>query len=187
MSVRDLLAALSAAAGASLFAMVAGLPKNKAATAEDAARLKAAGERCTTLAGDLAALIDKDAASYDLVMAAYRKPKATDQEKTARSAAIQEALRAAIEAPLEVMRACAAAAEQGVVVAALGNPSASSDGQVGFELLGAALRGARLNVETNLASVKDADYVARIRKDVDEFDRAIGHETAAARRAYGVV
>ena len=85
------------------------------------------------------------------------------------------------------MRACAAAAEQGVVVAALGNPSASSDGQVGFELLGAALRGARLNVETNLASVKDADYVARIRKDVDEFDRAIGHETAAARRAYGVV
>jgi formiminotetrahydrofolate cyclodeaminase len=202
MSVRDLLAAfrsgdptpgggsaaaLAGAAGASLLAMVAGLPKNKAATAEDAARLKAAGERCTALAADLASLIDTDALSYDLVMAAYKKPKGTDDEKAARSAAIQDALRAAIDAPLAVMRACAGAAEQGVVVAALGNPSASSDGQVGFELLGAALRGARLNVDTNLGSVKDADYAARIRTEVEEFARAIVHETAAARRAYGVV
>lgn len=175
-------AALAGATGASLFAMVAGLPKSKAATAEDAARLTAAGERCTALAAELAALIDKDAASYDLVMAAYKKPKATDDEKTARSAAIQQAFRAAIAAPLDVMRACAAAAEQGVVVAALGNPSASSDAQVGFELLGAALRGAKLNVETNLGSVKDTDYVARTKKEVEEFERALNHETAAARR-----
>jgi len=201
-SVRDLLAAfrsgdptpgggsaaaLAGAVGASLFAMVAGLPKNTAATAEDAARLKAAGERCTALADELSTLIDTDAASYDLVMAAYRKPKGTDDEKAARSAAIQASMREAIAAPLGVMRACAAAAEQGVVVARLGNPSAASDGQVGFELLGAALRGAKLNVETNLGSVKDADYVSRIRNEVEEFARAIGHETAAARQAYGVM
>jgi methenyltetrahydrofolate cyclohydrolase len=198
-SVRDLLAsfrsgdptpgggsaaALAGAIGASLFAMVAGLPKNKAATAEDAARLKAAGERCTALADELSTLIDTDAASYDLVMAAYRKPKGTDEEKAARSAAIQDAMREAIAAPLAVMRACAAAAEQGVVVAGLGNPSAASDGQVGFELLGAALRGAKLNVETNLGSVKDAGYVARIKKEVEEFERALNHETAAARRDF---
>ena len=180
-------AALAGAIGASLFAMVAGLPKSKAATAEDIARLKASGERCTALAGELATLIDKDAASYDLVMAAYKMPKATDGEKAARSAAIQDGMRAAIAAPLAVMRACAAAAEQGVVVAGLGNPSAASDGQVGFELLGAALRGARLNVDTNLGSVKDAAYAAQVRKDVEEFARAIEHETAAARKAYGVV
>ena len=197
-SVRDLLAsfrsgdptpgggsaaALAGAIGASLFAMVAGLPKNRAATAEDSARLKAAGERCTALADELSTLIDTDAASYDLVMAAYRKPKGTDEEKAARSAAIQDAMRQAIAAPLAVMRACAAAAEQGVVVAGLGNPSAASDGQVGFELLGAALRGAKLNVDTNLGSVKDADYVARTKKEVEEFERALNHETAAARRA----
>jgi methenyltetrahydrofolate cyclohydrolase len=180
-------AALAGAIGSSLFAMVAGLPKNKAGTAEDEARLKAAGERCTTLSNELSALIDTDAASYDLVMAAYRKPKGTDDEKAARSAAIQSAMREAIAAPLAVMRACAAAAEQGVVVARLGNPSAASDGQVGFELLGAALRGAKLNVETNLGSVKDAEYVAKIRNEVEEFSRAIGHETAAARQAYGVM
>ena len=174
-------AALAGAMGASLLAMVAGLPKSKAATGEDAERLKAAGARCTGLAQTLAGLIDRDSEAYGLVMAAYKRPKGTDEEKAARSAAIQQAFRAAIEAPLDVMRACAAAAEQGVVIAGLGNPSAASDGQVGFELLGAALRGAKMNVETNLDSVKDAGYVAAVRKEVEEFERAIAHETSAAR------
>ena len=126
---------------------------------------------------ELEALVDRDSDAYDLVMAAYKKPKATDEEKAARSAGIQAAMREAIAAPLDVMRACAAAAEQGVVIASLGNPSASSDVQVGFELLGAALRGAKLNVEINLGSVKDADYAAQIRSEVEELERAIGHET----------
>ncbi len=175
-------AALAGAMGASLLAMVAGLPKSKAVTEEDAARLKAAGARCTELAQMLAALVDRDSEAYGLVMAAYKRPKGTDEEKAARSAAIQEAFRAAIGTPLDVMRACAAAAEQGVVIAGLGNASAASDGQVGFELLGAALRGAKMNVEINLDSVKDAGYVAAVRKDVEEFERALAHETSAARR-----
>ena len=140
-------AALAGAAGASLLAMVAGLPKSRAATEEDLERLRAAGERCVAAAASLEALIDRDAEAYDLVMSAYKKPKATDADKAARSAAIQAAMREAIAAPLEVMRTAAAAAEQGVVIAALGNPSASSDAQVGFALLGAGLRGAKLNVE----------------------------------------
>ena len=147
--------------------MVAALPKSRAASEEDAGRLKAAGERCAALSVELEALVDRDSEAYDLVMAAYKRPKATDEEKAARSAAIQAAMREAIAAPVAVMRACAAAAEQGVVVAALGNPSASSDVRVGFELLGAGLRGARLNVEINLDTVKDADYVGGIRGEVE--------------------
>jgi formiminotetrahydrofolate cyclodeaminase len=176
-------AALAGAIGSSLLAMVAGLPKSRAATAEDAARLTAAGDRCAALALVLETLVDRDSAAYDLVMAAYKKPKATDEEKAVRSAGIQAAMREAIAAPLAVMRACAAAAEQGVVIAGLGNPSASSDVQVGFELLGAGLRGAKLNVEINVGSVKDAAYVSQVRGDVEEFERAIGHETAASRRS----
>jgi len=174
-------AALAGAIGASLLAMVAGLPKSRAATEEDVERLQAAGRRCAAIAGDLTTLVDRDSEAYDLVVGAYRQPKGTDEEKAARSAAIQQAMRAAIAAPLDVMRACAAAAEQGVVVAALGNPSASSDVRVGFELLGAGLRGAKLNVEINLGSVKDAAYVETVRRDVEEFERAIGHETSAIR------
>src|SRR6185369_7727593 len=96
--------ALAGAAGASLLAMVAALPKSRASTEEDAARLKAAGERCAAAAVALEALINRDAAAYDLVMAAYKKPKATDEDKATRSAAIQSAMREAIAAPLEVMR-----------------------------------------------------------------------------------
>ena len=175
--------ALAGALGASLLAMVAGLPKSKATTAEDTARLKAAGDRCTELSQELAGLVDRDSEAYTQVMNAYKKPKATDEEKAARSAAIQEGFHAAIAAPLEVMRACAAAGEQGVVVAALGNPSAFSDVQVGLELLGAALRGAKLNVEINLESIKDVTYADKARAEAAELERALEHETAAARRA----
>src|SRR5215204_743305 len=174
--------ALAGALGASLLAMVAALPKSRATTAEDTARLTAAGGRCTELSNELAGLVDRDSEAYALVMNAYKRPKTTDEEKAARSAAIQEGFRAAIEAPLDVMRACAAAAEQGVVVASLGLHSAASDVMVGFELLGAALRGAKMNVEINLDSVKDAEYCDRIRGEVEEFERALNHETDAARR-----
>ena len=177
--------ALAGAAGASVLVMVARLPKSRAATAEDAARLRAAADRCEALARELEMLIDRDSDAYDLVVGAYKKARTSEDEKRARSAAIQDAMRAAIAAPLEVMRACAAAAEQGVIVATLGSTSASSDVQVGLELLGGGLRGAKLNVEINLASVKDQNYAAGIRKDVAGFERAIAHETEAARLALG--
>ena len=176
-------AALAGAMGASLFAMVAGLPKSKAATAEDAARLAAAGARCTVLAEELRTLVDRDSEAYGEVMAAYRRPKTTDEEKAARATAIQDAMRSATAAPLAVMRACAAAAEQGVVVALMGNPSASSDTAVGFELLGAGLRGARVNVEINLGSIKDAEYVKKVQAEIEELERALAHETEASKRA----
>src|SRR5690348_578169 len=68
-------AALAGAMGASLLAMVAGLPKSKAATAEDAARLAAAGQRSTALAAELKTLVDRDSEAYRQVMAAFRLPK----------------------------------------------------------------------------------------------------------------
>jgi formiminotetrahydrofolate cyclodeaminase len=166
-------AALAGAMGASLLAMVAGLPKSRASTEQDAQRLRAAGERATALAGELATLIDRDREAYDLVLAAYKKPKGTDEEKAARSAAVQEGMRAAIAAPLEVMRACAAAAELGPAVGALGLASASSDVQVGLELLRAGLRGATLNVEINLESVKDAGYAATVRAEIDRLQGVV--------------
>jgi methenyltetrahydrofolate cyclohydrolase len=165
--------ALAGAIGASLLAMVAGLPKARATSDDDMARLRAARARCTELAGEMAALVDRDSEAYDLVVAAYKKPKATDEEKAARSNAIQEAMRAAIAAPLDVMRACVDAAAQGGVIASLGNPSASSDLLVGLELLRAGLRGAKLNVEINLGSVKDADYATTIREQVDDYERRL--------------
>jgi formiminotetrahydrofolate cyclodeaminase len=158
--------ALAGAVGASLLAMVAVLPKPRAETHDDRARLQLSHARATAHAKELEALIDRDSEAYELVVNAFRLPKGTDAEKAARSEAIQTALQAAIAAPLDVMRECAAAIAEGPVVMRLGNPNASSDVQVGLELLRAGLRGARLNVEINLGSVKDPEYAARIAADV---------------------
>jgi formiminotetrahydrofolate cyclodeaminase len=158
--------ALAGAIGASLLAMIAALPKSRAGTDDERARLKQAGDRCATLAQELTGLVDRDSDAYDLVTRAYRLPKGTDAEKAARSSAIQDALRSAIAAPLEVVRACSAAIAEGSTISTFGNASAASDVQVGLELLGAGLRGAKLNVDINLESVKDADYAARVREEI---------------------
>ena len=159
--------ALGGAVGASLLAMVAGLGKPRAQTNDDTARLASTRVRCAALSDSLAALMDRDSDAYDLVVAAFRSPKSTEAEKAARSLRIQEALRAATEAPLDVMRACAEAIGHATVVAAYGNSNASSDVRVGLELLGAGLRGARLNVEVNLASMKDTAFITAIRSEAD--------------------
>ena len=173
--------ALAGAVGASLLAMVAGLARPHAATEEDVERLAAAGARCTALARLLEELIDRDSAAYDLVVGAFRLPRGTDAEKAARTTGIQRAMEAATEAPLEVMRACSDAIEQAAVVAAFGNRHASSDVQVGLELLGAGLRGARLNVEINLGSLKEAAFVARAKAEADRLDAESGPGIHAAK------
>jgi formiminotetrahydrofolate cyclodeaminase len=176
-------AALAGAVGASLLAMVAALPKPRAATAEDAARLEAAGGRCAALGSRLSSLIDRDSEAYDRVVAAFRLPKETESEKAARAAAIEAALREATETPLEVMRACGEAIEQATVVAAFGNRNASSDVRVGLELLGAGLRGARLNVEVNLGSIKDAPFADAAAGEVERMAAEAEAGVAAARAA----
>jgi methenyltetrahydrofolate cyclohydrolase len=177
-------AALAGALGASLLAMVAGLPRSRTSTPDEAARLADAGARCTAIAAQLAELVDRDSAAYGTVMAAFRMPKRTDEEKAARSATIQEATRSATEAPLGVMRACAEAIRQAGDVAAFGNTNAASDVQVALELLGAGLRGARHNVAINLESLKDAGYVARVTGETDRLGADAERDVLAARARF---
>jgi formiminotetrahydrofolate cyclodeaminase len=159
--------ALAGAVGASLLAMVAGLPKSRVQDPDEARCLGAAGTRSAALGERLSELMDRDSGAYNLVVAAFRLPKATDEEKQARTRRIQEALRAATEAPLDVMRACSSALQLAGDVAALGNRNASSDVHVGIELLQAALRGAKLNVEANLASLTDEAFTTAVRAEIE--------------------
>jgi methenyltetrahydrofolate cyclohydrolase len=174
--------ALSGAIGASLLAMVAGLPKPRVRTPEDEQRLADARSRCAAISDRLAALMDRDSEAYDGVVAAFRLPKTSEDEKAARTAMIQEALRSATEAPVQVMRVCLDAIHLAETVAGLGNPSAASDVEVGLELLGAGLRGAGVNVAINLTSVKDQAYVGAIKKETLqlEMDASRGHAAAIA-------
>ena len=97
-------AAIAGAMGTSLLVMVAGLAKSKSNTDDEKAALAKARAAIEPITSRLTDLADADAASFDAVMAAYRMAKATDEEKIARTSAIQSALRGATEIPLETLR-----------------------------------------------------------------------------------
>jgi formiminotetrahydrofolate cyclodeaminase len=165
--------ALAGAVGASLLIMVAGLPKTRHGTDEERTALTATASRLRPLRDELASLVDRDSDAYTSVIDAYRLPKSTDAEKAARRDAIDAAMRTATEAPLATMRACERVMREAETVATGGAPSAASDVAVAIELLKTAARGAALNVDTNLASVKDTDYATRVSQERRDLEQAI--------------
>jgi len=179
-------AALASAVGASLLAMVAGLPKTRTGTDADRAALAQAVSALAGIRYQLTEAIDADTAAYDQVVAAYKRPKGSSEEQAARKAAIERALRAATDVPLGVVRLSAAALEQAKTVAAHGHRAASSDVGVAVALLRAGMRGARLNIEINVGGVSDAAYVDAVTKETvrvsDEAGR-VADETDALLQA----
>lgn len=174
----------SAVAGAmatALLVMVTGLAKSSTNTDEERAALAGAKVPLQAIAADLAALADADAAAFDAVMIAYRLPKATDDEKTARSAAIQSALQGATVVPLQTLRACARAMAHAVTVATGGNRSAVSDVGVAIGLLAAAAAGAEANVRINLGSVRDVAFSAATADETSRLVSDVTRHAAAAR------
>ena len=160
-------AAIGSSLGVSLLMMVAGLPKTRSNSDDERTALQSARAALETLWRDLTAAVDEDTTAYNAVVAAYRLPKATEQEQAARKQAIQAAMRHATEVPLRVMRLSAAALTQAAVVAAHGHRAASSDAGVGVALIRAGFEGARLNVATNIGSVTDAGYANQVRGEAE--------------------
>ena len=116
----------------------------------------------------LLGLTDRDAEAYAGVGAAYKLPKSTDDEKAARTAAIQAALKAAAQVPLAAIEEVAAVVELLPVVLDHGNRNLVSDVGVAADFAQSALRCAWLNVEVNLAHVKDEEYNAQVRQTMEE-------------------
>jgi formiminotetrahydrofolate cyclodeaminase len=173
-------AALAGAVGTSLLIMVAGLPKTKTGAPEEAADLSEAAARLRPLRDTLASLVQRDSDAYAAVIEAMRLPKATGAEKEARRSGIDAAMREAIEAPLDTMRACQQALRGAVIVANNGNPTASTDTGTAVLLLMAGLQGAALNVDVNLKSVSDAAFAERVGAERDQLK---SDAEADARRA----
>jgi methenyltetrahydrofolate cyclohydrolase len=161
--------ALACAVGASLLIMVSSLRKTRSGSEENRAALQAAAAALVGPRRQLTDAIDADTAAYDLVVAAYKRPK---DDPHARAAAIQEALRTATDVPLGVMRASVRALEQARVVAAHGYRSAASDVLVAVALLVAGTAGAGANVDVNLDAVADAVYRDAVRADAQRLMEA---------------
>jgi formiminotetrahydrofolate cyclodeaminase len=177
-SVRDLLAALGSEApapgggaaaalagalGAALVQMTANLTLGRPRLAEVQEQARAIEAHAAGLRERLAKLAEADADAYTAVSAAYRLGRDTEEQKRARSAAIQSALGQAAGVPLEVAGACAEVLRACEAAAPVLNPSVISDVMVGALLAHAGLEAAAVNVEVNLASMSDADSVERLR------------------------
>jgi formiminotetrahydrofolate cyclodeaminase len=176
-------AALAGAVGASLFVMVAGMPRTRTGGEADRQALDQVLRELRLSRDHLADLVDRDTEAYDAVVAAHRLPKSTPDEQAARTAAVQAALRGATEVPLDVMRACQAVVHEGTTVSRHGNPAAASDVGVALELLAAALRGAAANVRANLESVRDVGFASGARDEAERLERAMELSIAEARQA----
>ncbi len=157
-------AALAAALAASLGQMVAGLSRKKKSQAAHVAELSAAVAELHTAAVKLAEAIDRDAASYEAVMAAFKLPKESAEEAQCRDAAIQRATRGAAEVPLQVAEAAVELYERLGQLESISAASMLSDLCVGRLMAAAGARGALENVAINLESIIDSSYVAAMQK-----------------------
>src|SRR5918993_4099702 len=175
-------AAIAGAMGTSLLLMVTGLSKSKNNTDDEKAALAKARDVLVPIVAQLKQLADRDAQSFDRVMAAYRLPKNSDGEKTARTQAIQSALQGATTVPLETLRTCAEALTHARVVAEHGNRSAASDAGVAIGLLRAAANGAHANVQTNLEAIKDEAFKTTTGEEAARVSSAAAADAATAMR-----
>lgn len=156
-------AALEAALGAGLTAMVCRLTLGKAQFEAHREALLAVQQRSEALRQALLEAMDRDTEAFLQVSAAFALPKATAEEKAARSAAIQRGLEACTRTPLEVMELAAEALELAASLPGRYNENAASDLGVAGASLQAGLRGAWLNVCINVASLKDRELAQRFR------------------------
>lgn len=151
-------AALMGAMGAALVSMVANLTigkKNYEAVSEE---LKVTLAKAEELRAKLTAGIDEDVVAFNTLMGAYGLPKATDEEKAARTAAIQAALKEATDAPLATCKVCYDVIRVSKEVADKGNLGVISDAGVAVLAANAGLRSCALNVFINAKSIKDRDF-----------------------------
>ncbi len=150
-SISAYMGALAAALGT----MVANLSAHKPGWDERWAEFSDHAEKGQAMLKELLALVDEDTAAFNRIMDAFKLPKGTDEEKAARSAAIQDATLYATEVPLRTMKAAAAVFPLVKAMAETGNPNSVSDAGVGALAARSAVLGAHLNVKINAAGLKD--------------------------------
>ena len=149
-------AALYGSIGAALTAMVGGLTQGRKKYAEYA-------EHAAEVETRLLDVMDRDTEAFNVVSAAFGMPKATDEEKAARSAAIQEGLKGCTKTPMEMMELIDETLTLAQSLLGRFNDTSASDLGVAFLSLKAGIQGAWLNVLINVGSLKDQEFAAEYR------------------------
>lgn len=158
------IAALSGAFGAALAAMVGSLTVGKKGYESVQEEMAETTAKANALAQKLLAAMDEDAHSFNGYMAALKMPKDNDEEKAARRAAMQEALKSASLVPLNTAKTAAEIFPLAEAAVRSGNKNAVTDGLVAAMMARTAVLGALLNVKINLGSIKDDAFVSELRE-----------------------
>lgn len=160
--------ALAGALGASLLDMVCNLTIGKEKFKEHEADLVKTRDEVRSLKSKLFSLIAEDAKAFDGVMAAFKMPKGTDEEKKTRSEAIQNATKEATRVPLETASSCLRILELCKESVQKVNPNAISDVGVSSLMSHSGLEGASLNVLINIPAIKDQSFRGDSEKTLKE-------------------
>lgn len=151
-------AALAGAQGAALANMVANLTVGKKGYEAVWEEMKQIAAEAQAIKDKFMAAIDRDTDAFNKVMDAFKMPKATDEQKIARTQAIQDGTKQATLVPLEVLKMVPRTLELAKAVAERGNKNSASDSGVAALSLRTAAEGAWLNVRINLASITDEEF-----------------------------
>ena len=161
------------ALGVSLGTMVANLSAHKAGWDEKWSQFSKWAEKGQNYKNKLLYLVDEDTNSFNQIIAAFRMPKGTEEEKKLRLQAVEDATKYATEIPFEVMQTAYDSMEVMQAMIADGLPNSLSDAGVGILCARTAVLGAYFNVRINAKDIKDKEFV----KDILSRAEAIYHKT----------
>lgn len=172
------ISAYMGALGAALGTMVANLSSHKAGWDARWEEFSNWADKGQMVQAELMMLVDEDTEAFNRIMEAFGLPKGTDEEKAARSAAIQAATLFATEVPLHTMKASYKVFEICKAMAEEGNPNSVSDAGVGVLAARAAVLGAGLNVKINAAGLKDRATADKLVGEANELIKKANEQEA---------
>ena len=158
------IAATMGAMGATLGTMVANLSSHKRGWDDRWEEFSDWAEKGKYYQDELMKMVDEDTNAFNKIMDAFGLPKKSEEDKTARNKAIQEATKYAIEVPFKVMNLCYESMDVMKAMAEIGNPNSVSDAGVGAIAALAGVKGAFLNVKINAGGLDDKTFVDDITK-----------------------
>ncbi len=164
-------AALNASLAAGLTEMVANLTIGKKGYEAVAEEMNDIAEKTAELREKLTAAIDRDAEAYGQVMAAFKLPRVTDQEKELRKQAIQKAFKHAAIVPLEVAGQAVEVLDLAGKAVNSGNKNAVTDGVVAAMNARTAALAALYNVKINLGSIEDDEFVDKLTREINNLEQ----------------
>ena len=170
-------AALAGSLGAALSSMVCNLTigKEKYSNVQD--KIKDTLKKSEKIRRELTKLIDEDTNAFNDVMKAFKMPKETENQKEKRSKAIQEGYKVAAKVPLKTASICEKIFDIAKVVAEIGNQNSITDSAVSALMAQAGVRGAILNVQINLGSIKDEDFVKMVTSEIEKMQNDAENKT----------